>query len=98
MLTIAANSEPLLLRYCIDYARSRGCSVREPDSKARWMTPKELAIRTGLKAPTLHKRLNLPGCPAFEREQGKKRITSILAHERLISYLTQPMQPGRRLS
>lgn len=98
MPTIEAATETMLLRYAITYCKARGCTVREPDNRAQWLTPKELSEKTGLKSPALCKRLKSKTCPAFEQERGKKRVLRILAHERLLEFLRQPKQPGLRLS
>jgi hypothetical protein len=97
MLTIQADTERALLRQCIQYAKVRGCTVKEPEHTPRWLTPKQLATESRLKPSALNKRLKARGCPVFESERGKRRTVAILAHERLLEFLGQPIQPGRKL-
>lgn len=98
MPSLDARTERELYWQAIEYVRCRGCFVREPDNRAEWLTPAQIAAKVGLKGTALFKRLRSSNCPPFEYERGKKRITLLLAHEKLMAFLRQPKQPGKRLS
>lgn len=98
MITLTADSELAMLRHCCRYIESRGGRVRMPDNRTEWHFPGVLAAKVGLTTQGLQKRLNSPNCPQFEAEHGQRRMTRILVHPRLLEFLTQPKQPGKRLN
>lgn len=67
---------------------------------APWMTPSELFARYlgGTTKSRMYRRLTGPSAPSVDGRWGQKgRLLAVRATPKLIEYLQQPSQQGRRL-
>jgi hypothetical protein len=87
------------LNAAIAIVRSRGLTVISP-KLLPWTTPSDVFIRFlhGSTKSRMYRRLRAAKAPSFEAEfGGTGRLIALRPNSKLIAYLQQPSQQGRRL-
>jgi hypothetical protein len=78
--------------FALDWLRSQGFIVTQPQSWGVRMTPKELREKSGLKSSAFCKRIYHPRCPVFKAEYGPKmRMLSIWVTDELLAWMCRPV-------
>jgi hypothetical protein len=88
------------LNNAIAVVQSYGLIVSPPLCNYAWTTPSDVFIRFlhGSTKSRMYRRLRAPKAPSFEAEFGDSgRLIALRPNSKLIAYLQQPSQQGRRL-